>query len=108
MAANPITPLVSRIQALQDEIDRLENLVGDYNEALSYLSECKFEREKTYAYTQQQTEEQKFCATVNVNGLSLDILIKETPLKHILENNEILDKLHSAKARMQNIENFLN
>ena len=99
--------VLNKVEALQKEIDRLEGIVGDHSNALSYLNNCKNGREQTFAYTNQQVPEQKFSATAKVNGKEIKILIEESTLKSLIENHEVLDKLHSARKRMKNIEDFL-
>ena len=100
--------VVSRVQSLQKEIERLEGIVGDHSSVMSYLNKCECDREKTFAFTNQQTPEQKFPATVKVDGKEIKIVIEESTLKNILDNHKVLDKLYEARTRMRNIKEFLD
>lgn len=99
--------MINKLQQLQDKHDKLEKEVGDVQEVIVYLIQCKNGRHQTFAYTDKMPEEQTFEFKDEIDGKEVSVHLTETSVSKLLEDNPKVDELRKVKAKIKKIEDLL-
>jgi len=99
--------MLDKIKQLQEEHDNLENEISDIQGVLKYLIQCNNGREQSYVYTDRRDPEQKFEFKGTVDGKEVSVLLNESYIMKLLEDNPKVDKLRELKIKIGNIEKLL-